>query len=351
MRKAIRFRLLYLLFAVTTYVLGFTLLPETISSTFDQLLSAGFLIAYFVILPAVFWFCVIKIGEQKKWKIIIPFSIASVVARYSMPASLASYFEFLSWVRYPIIAILLIIEFVVIYHVVSMLWKSRKLKGDPRINALIDNIDADDKKREITLIMASEPASWYYAIPKFTRNHTATLANLSLLSAKRWHFALVLLGLIAVTWMSYSLLILWSEIAAIIVASVIFYGIISVTASHRISRRFSVYCHNKHLIVNATFFNLLFIPLSHLETCEAGEWKCDKEQLKIGRGMANIKLTFSTPVYWFTLMGTFCERPTEVYLCVDAPHELVNSLNTGYLTAVNSSDETTNDNIDKSACA
>ncbi|MDO6566378.1 hypothetical protein Q4561_04860 [Alteromonas sp. 1_MG-2023] len=351
MRKAVRFRVLYLLFAVATYVLGFTLLPETISSSFDQILSAGFLIAYFVILPAAFWFCVIKIGEQKKWKIIIPFSIASVVARYSMPASLASYFELLSWVRYPVIAILLIIEFVVIYHVVSMLWKSRKLKGDPRINALIDNIDADDKKREITLIMASEPASWYYAIPKFTRNHTATLANLSLLSAKRWHFALVLLGLVAVTWVSYSLLILWSEIAAIIVASVIFYGIISVTASHRISRRFSVYCHNKHLIVNATFFNLLFIPLSHLQTCKAGEWECDKEQLKIGRGMANIKLTFSTPVYWFTLMGTFCERPTEVYLCVDAPHELVNSLNTGYLTTGDLSAETTNDNIDKQACA
>ena len=326
MRKAVRFRVLYLLFAIAIYALGFTLLPETISSSFDQILSAGFLIAYFVILPAAFWFCVIKIGEQKKWKIIIPFSIASVVARYSMPDTLASYFEFLSWVRYPVIAILLIIEFVVIYHVVSMLWKSRKLKGDPRINALVNNIDADDKKREVTLIMASEPASWYYAIPKFTKNHTASLANLSLLSAKRWHFALVLIGLVAVTWASYSLLMLWSEIAAIIVASVIFYGIISVTASHRISRRFSVYCHNKHLIVNATFFNLLFIPLSHLQTCEAGEWKCVKEQLKIGRGMANIKLTFSTPVYWFTLMGTFCERPTEVYLCVDTPNELVQAL-------------------------
>lgn len=326
MRKAVRFRVFYLLFALATYVLGFTLLPETIGSSFDQILSVGFLIVYFVILPAVFWFCVIKIGEQKKWKIIIPFSIASVVARYSMPASLASYFEFLSWVRYPVIAILLIIEFVIIYHVVSMLWKSRKLKGDPRINALIDNIDADDKKREVTLIMASEPASWYYAIPKFTRNHTVTLANLSLLSAKRWHFALVLLGLVAVTWLSYSLLILWSELAAIIVASVIFYGIISVTASHRISRRFSVYCHNNHLVVNATFFNLLFIPLSHLKACEAGEWECDKELLKIGRGMANIKLTFSTPVYWFTLMGTFCERPNEVYLCVDAPNDLAQKL-------------------------
>ena len=41
MRKAIRFRLLYLLFAVATYVLGFTLLPETISSSFDQILSAS----------------------------------------------------------------------------------------------------------------------------------------------------------------------------------------------------------------------------------------------------------------------------------------------------------------------
>lgn len=42
--------------------------------------------------------------------------------------------------------------------------------------------------------------------------------------------------------------------------------------------------------------------------------------------MANIKLTFSTPVYWFTLMGTFCERPNEVYLCVDAPNDLAQKL-------------------------
>ncbi|VEL97933.1 hypothetical protein ALT761_02949 [Alteromonas sp. 76-1] len=349
MRKAVRFRVLYLLFAIATYTLGFILLPETINSSFDQILSAGFLFAYFIVLPALFWYCVIKVSEQKKWKIIIPFSLASVVARYSMPVSLASYFEFLSWVRYPVIAVLLIIEFVVIYHVVSMLWKSRKLKGDPRINALIDNIDADDKKREVTLIMASEPASWYYAIPKFTKAHTPVLANLSLLSAKRWHFALVLLGLVAVTYVSYSLLILWSEIAAIIVGSVIFYGIVSVTASHRISRHFSVYCHNNHLVVNASFFNLLFIPLSHLQTCEAGKWECDKEQLKVGRGTANIKLTFSAPVYWFTLMGTFCERPTEVYLCVDAPNDLVESLNSGYLTLGDSSTETTSDNIDKYA--
>ena len=103
--------------------------------------------------------------------------------------------------------------------------------------------------------------------------------------------------------------------------------------------------------MNATFFNLLFIPLSHLKACEAGEWKCDKEQLKIGRGTANIKLTFSTPVYWFTLMGTFCERPSEVYLCVDAPHDLVNSLNSGHLIGGNSSAEPTDDNIDKQACA
>lgn len=87
------------------------------------------------------------------------------------------------------------------------------------------------------------------------------------------------------------------------------------------------------------FFNLLFIPLSDLQACEAGKWECDKEQLKVGRGTANIKLTFSAPVYWFTLMGTFCERPTEVYLCVDTPNDLVESLNSGYLTLGDSSTE------------
>lgn len=48
MRKAVRFRVLYLLFAIATYALGFILLPETINSSFDQILSAGFLFAYFL---------------------------------------------------------------------------------------------------------------------------------------------------------------------------------------------------------------------------------------------------------------------------------------------------------------
>jgi|GEM_PF-2847907 len=39
MRKAVRFRVLYLLFAIATYTLGFILLPETINSSFDQILS------------------------------------------------------------------------------------------------------------------------------------------------------------------------------------------------------------------------------------------------------------------------------------------------------------------------
>jgi len=323
MRKPVRFRVIYLFVAITTYALGFTFLPETVESRFDQWLSGGFLLAYFVALPAFFWFCVIKVGEQKKWKIIIPLSIASVVARYSMPASLASYFEFLSWARYPVIALLLIIELAVVYHVVSMLWKSRKLSGDPRINALINHIDDDDKKRELALMMASEPASWYYAMPRFTKKHVPILANLSLLSAKRWHFGLLLAALIVLTWSSYTLLALWSELAAMIVSSVLFYSIVSLTASHRISRRFSMYCHNGYLVINATFFNLLLAPLPHVKTCEIGSWVCDKEHLKVGRGdTANIKLTFSSPVYWFTLMGTFCERPTEVYLCVDNPDEM-----------------------------
>jgi len=326
-RKPIRFRLIYLLIAISTYTAGFLLLPDTTQSSRDTFISGAFLLAYFVLLPALFWYCVIKVGQQKRWKIIIPLSVACVVARYSMPPSLAAYFEFLSWARYPIIAILLIIELAVIYHVVSMLWKSRKISGDPRVNALINDPDNDDKKRELAFMMASEPASWYYAFPRFSKKHIPAISNLSLRSASRWHITLVVISLFTVTTISYTLLMQWSELAAIIVSTLIGYGIISLIASHRISRHYSVYIHNNHLVVNATFFNLLLAPVSQINACETGEWQCHKEQVKIGRGTyANIKLTFSKPVLWFTMMGIFNEKIDEVFLCVDNPNALMASL-------------------------
>jgi hypothetical protein len=326
-RKPIRFRLLYLLIAISTYTAGFLLLPDTTKSSRDTFISGAFLLAYFVLLPALFWYCVIKVGQQKRWKIIIPLSVACVVARYSMPPSLAAYFEFLSWARYPIIAILLIVELAVIYHVISMLWKSRKISGDPRVNTLINNVDNDDKKRELAFMMASEPASWYYAIPRFSKKHIPAISNLSLRSASRWHITLVVISLFTVTTISYTLLMQWSELAAIIVSTLIGYGIISLIASHRISRHYSIYIHDNHLVVNATFYNLLLAPLSQIKACETGVWQCDKEQVKIGRGTrANIKLTFSKPVLWFTMMGMFNEQLEEVFLCVDNPNALAASL-------------------------
>lgn len=333
MRRPIRFRLLYLLTAISTYIAGFLFLPDTIESSRDTFISGAFLIAYFGILPSLFWYCVIKVGEQKTWKIIIPLSVASVVARYSMPLSLAAYFEFLSWARYPIIAILLIIEFAVIYHVISMLWKLRKITGDPRVNTLINNIDSDEKKRELAFMMASEPASWYYAIPRFSRKHTPAISNLALHSASRWHIALVVICLITITTISYKLLMQWSELAAIIVSTLIGYGIISLIASHRISRHYSVYIHDNHLVLNATFFNLLLAPLSQIKACETGTWQCEKEQVKIGRGkQANIKLTFSKPVMWFTMMGIFNEQLDEVFLSVDNPNTLAAALQTSHVS-------------------
>ena len=328
MRKPIKFRLIYLLIAILTYVAGFTFIPGTIASSRDTFVSGTFLFSYFVLLPSLFWYCVIKVGQQKRWKIIIPLSVASVVARYSMPPSVAAYFEFLSWARYPIIAILLIIEMAVVYHVVSMLWKSRKMSGDPRVNALINDVDNDEKKRELAFMMASEPASWYYAIPRFSKKHIPGISNLALHSAARWHIALVVISLFTITISSYALLMQWSELAAIIVSTLIGYGIISLVASHRISRHYSLYIHNNHLVVNATFFNLLLAPVSQITEYETGLWQCEKEQVKIGRGThANIKLTFSKPVVWFTMMGIFNEQLDEVFLCVDNPHELVASLN------------------------
>jgi hypothetical protein len=324
MRRAVGFRLLYLVLAISTYVAGFTLLPEHLSTTTDTLLTVTFLAAYFLCLPSIFWLFIINKGGQKRWKIIIPISLACVVSRYSMPAELADYFEFLSWARYPIFAVLLLFEFALFYHVITTLWKARKLQGDPRANALITHIN-DDKKRDLALLMASEPASWYYAIPRLSRHHIPTLGHLSLLSSQRWHLGVVLLGLLTATVGLYLLLLPVSELVATLVCSLVGYSVVSLTANYRISRHYSIYSHNNYLLVNSGFFNLLFVPLASITHCEIGIWPKPtiKEQLVLGRGKsAVLKLTFSSPAFWFTFMGSFCERHNCVYLCVENPEDV-----------------------------
>ncbi len=337
MRMAVKKRILFLSIAVLTYTLGFQFIPQewqyqaSVANVFPIALAS---VAYFVFLPILYWFFIIKANEQKPWKLILIFSLSSVCARYSFPASVAEYFEFITWVRYPIIAVLLIIELYLMFTIIKSLWGARNLSGDPRLH-VIEKYHNDDKKLTLALPIAWEPASWYYALPKFSRQHVKAITNLSLLSASWLHWFSLMIGSVVFAGVSYYLLADWSELVAIIVSSFIGYGVIFLTANYRVACHYSIYSTDNKLVINNAFFGLMSIDLTEIENANHIQWRStdDSEQLSLGRGKrGNIELKFKQQQTYFGMMGQFPTPVDKIILQVDEPQSLLDFL-TPYVSA------------------
>ena len=336
MRATIKYRLVFLALMIFSFVIGVNWTPETLASDADK--RALYLISalYFVLLPLGYWYCIIKKGAQKLWKIIVIFSLSSLVARLSFPAEIAHYFEFIAWLRYPIIAVLLIIELYLIVSVVRGLLKVRKLKGDPRVGAVETYREGDDKSLTIALIMASEATNWFYSIPWFSRNHPPAIANINLKSAARWHVWLMLTGCIVASCSSYFLLVSWSEWVAIIVSSIIGYTLMSMVANHRLSRYYSLYLMRDNLVINNSLWGFMVINLTDIADVTnqplAEIHQEDAETISIGGGQSNVTIKLNRPVIYHGGMGQLPEPMTVIHLSVDEPQQLMNTLNSAKLS-------------------
>lgn len=340
MRTTVKYRLIFLFIAITSYYLGFTFMPETTSSTLGLYPVILASVIYFAVLPLLYWFMIIKAGKQKAWKLLIILSLSSAIARYSYPEDIAQYFDFILWLRYPIIAVLLIIEFYLMFIIVKGLWQARNLTGDPRIGAIEKY--ADEKKQALALTFATEPASWYYAIPRLSKHHTKSLDKITLLSGKAWHFLVVTLLLISVALLSYQLLVDWSQAAAIMAAMFILYSFILLIANYRLTRHYSIYIQDEKLIINNSIFNFMVIPLNEIKSASLTSVNIDNalkaeanterdaaenELLKIGRGKQhNIKITFKQPIKYWAMMGAFVETFEQVLINVEQPTKVINAL-------------------------
>jgi len=327
MRLAVKKRLTFFIIAITIYTIGFNFLPEefnfdgSLNSLLPVLLAS---FGYFILIPALHWVLIIKANQDKAWKLFIILSISCTCARYSYPAALAEYFEFIAWLRYPIIAVLLLIELYLMYIIVKGLWSARKLSGDPRVN-VIEKYKDDEKKLSMALTFSWEPATWYYAIPRFTRKHVNKAADLSLASSSLLHCITLVIICIFFSGLSYELLNSWSELTAIIVSSVILYSVPFIIANHRVAKNYSIYIHNNKLIVNNSFWGVLAVELQNISGVEVGifDKTSNKELLKLGRGeQANLKLSFDQQQTYFGSVATFPEKIEQVLLTVEAPKEL-----------------------------
>ena len=336
MRATIKYRLVFLVLMIFSFVIGVNWTPDTLASDADK--RALYLISalYFVLLPLGYWYCIIKKGAQKLWKINVIFSLSSLVARLSFPAEIAHYFEFIAWLRYPIIAVLLIIELYLIVSVVRGLLKVRKLKGDPRVGAVETYREGDDKSLTIALIMASEATNWFYSIPWFSRNHPPAIANINLKSAARWHVWFMLTGCIVASCSSYFLLVSWSEWVAIIVSSIIGYTLMSMVANHRLSRYYSLYLMRDNLVINNSLWGFMVINLTDIADVTnqplAEIHQEDAETISIGGGQSNVTIKLNRPVIYHGGMGQLPEPMTVIHLSVYEPQQLMNTLNSAKLS-------------------
>mgnify|MGYP000282721887 CR=1 FL=1 len=357
MRKPVKYRLLFIITAIIGYVFGSKLLPEQLeiqpltfeliqqSQDWQTLLLVSVL--FFVVLPLLYWFWVIKAGQQPKWKLIMVFSLSSLVARFQYPAQFAEFFEFITWLKYPILAILLVVEIYLLVTIVRALWQARSLSGDPRVHMIEKYLTAgavakpgdstlskselkQKKELDLALLLAHEPASWYYAIPRFTRNHVKALASINLMSASIWHCLAVNLGLVAITTVCYMAIASWSETVAIVVASIVFYSIIMLIANYRASRHFSLYELEGKLVINNSWWGFMVIDKLAINACKLGTWsrKEEKEELFIGRGDANLELVFDVEQSYFSGLASMNDKVNKIYLSVDEPQNVVDAINT-----------------------
>ena len=331
MRTAIKRQLLFLAIAITIYALGFQFLPEHLESNGNLAASLPIYLAvfsYFVLLPALYWLLILKANQDSIWKLIFIFSLSCVCARYSFPKSIAEYFEFVAWIRHPIVGTLLLVELYLAITIVKGLWQARKLPGDPRIH-VVRQYRNDEYKRTIALPFAYETATWYYAIPIFTVNHSKAMANLKLVSATRISLIGVSVSVLLLAILSYVWLVNWSEIAAFVVSSVILYGLVLVFENHRVARHFSIYIYDNRLIINNSFWGFMAVDLSEISSVKPVQSSkaSDREQLVIGRGtMSNLVLHFAVAQTYFGTLGFLPEQVEKIVLQVDNSESLVTAL-------------------------
>lgn len=345
MRRSIKYRLLFLLSAIVVYCVGFQWLPESMEMTNALPLTIAAAASYFVILPAIYAYCIIYVGQQHWWKMLVVLSLSSLMARFSFPAELASYFEFIAWLRYPIIAVLLLLQVTLIYRVVKSLWQGRKLPGDPRlhIHDAVQGKVLSEKALQahgVAMTLAMEVVNWFYALKHLTRQHPKALCRLKLISASVWHYLLTNIVIISVAALSYWLLASCSIIAAVLVSSFISYCLVMARANYRLARYYSVYLHQQYLVINAGVWGFTMLPLSDIEEVNVGHYGCNKpmsnkhskeqvkntyktesnnEQLHLGRGDSNVQIKLKSPQRYYGAMSMLPEDIEWLYLHVDKP--------------------------------
>jgi hypothetical protein len=122
--------------------------------------------------------------------------------------------------------------------------------------------------------------------------------------------------------LGYRLVVDYSQFGAILLAGFVLYGVVVLSANHKVSRYYSLYLHNNQLVINNSMWGLMVIPLKHISKPEVGHWAKtgQVDALQFGRGKhSNIKLNLTPASNYYSNMGQAKEMASEVYLQVENP--------------------------------
>lgn len=317
MKLVVKSRLLYIGIAIVCYILGFQFMPNEVDAGWQSIPVIVGVIGYFGLLPLMYWLLVIKVNNQKSWKLIFVYSISSLMAYYSFPSAQAVQFDFILLLRYPILFVIGVIEFYVLFGIVKGLWKCRNLKGDPRVNIINEYKHEDEKKRSMAVMFATELTSWFYAIPYFSRKQGVSDYQINLLSGTSYHWVFAMIALGLVSWITFTMLVPWSEIGAYFISGLIFYSVVLFTANYRVSRYYSLYVQDGKLVVNNSIFGFLLVNLEDIALVSKNEFSAKHHELGlcIGSHQDNhIEISFKEPQNYYGGMGMLPEKVDKMFL-------------------------------------
>ncbi|MBM7074115.1 hypothetical protein JQC92_19100 [Shewanella sp. 202IG2-18] len=231
------------------------------------------------------------------------------------------------------------------------MWGARKAKGDPRLTALdiYQNQTAEndqqafdskyqklkqklnDSKSEglktASITLASEPASWYYAVPYFSRNHTPSVGKINSVMASFYHVALISLVLVGTAIASLGWLVDIYEYFAYFVAVVAIYSLIFVIGNYRAARHFSTYIHDDYLVVNQGLWSVSRFKLAEIKSINVSDKAPSKDELTLGKIRHNsVKIEFSKPQTYFGMLGTLPEEIESIRLAMAEPEEFARTI-------------------------
>lgn len=176
------------------------------------------------------------------------------------------YFNFIAWLKWPVI-ILFSPQILIVIFSIKSIWKNRAIKTDPRISILQEDRFANEHLKRIGLMVAYEPASWFYFFPAFSKK-LKPLGRIKSSGGSIFFCVSLMFLTVTLSLLSYRLISPYDQFIAAGISGVTLYFLVSVWANFRCTRYHSLAECNGKIIVNNGFYDFCFFEKKAVDSIE-----------------------------------------------------------------------------------